>query len=1103
MADSFLKVDIEFNIEEDDFAIEIEACLQYLNLTSTKYEFKDHHVILYLSYPFPVRTYLENRFRQLNGYVKHKMEPAGQPVEVHKLEEELNSVGEALKGLHKSIEIVFLTHATVDQIEDLLDSDPGYDVLHIISHGTEAGTILLEDSEKPGWARHINSGELADIVSSNVSIFINSACYGENSVLALKLPENGERPDVIIHSSGKFVIPARVIYRFSEKFYQKLTNGESAEVAFEKGVKHVKLDVEIGERKYPDGAYDDGGPSPYKRIVIDQNSPVSYEDITDGQVESKEITPPQIPHSKIRRDSDIMIGRQVDVALVIKQLAPPIAGLRSDRKRLVNLHGEGGIGKTRIALSSCDKIVEYGLFPGGIFEVDCQYASDTNRLAHAILVGINFPKTEEIPDPIEALTLVLKSMTDQSGETLLLLDNLDDLFSPNSKELKPHPGELLVNVLTQCPQIKILSTCRTELNIGPYEADFHIEPLKYSESRKLLIEFLPDQNLKTKFRNLSPDEKSLLDNLLITMGGHPLSIFLTAYRISNAKENMTERLKNAKDQFMEQLEAPDLVGFPERQKSLQVSLDLSYNLLSENAKVTFRKSSFFPGGLIVPNTPGFDDLLGEEWQKEIEETKKIGLYRFNENPNKYIMLNPIREYAESKLEIEEETKFNSDSLDYWLKFTLWFDSILSAFENPERLKNIGLPTEQKKREEKLKELENQAYSALSIEEANILHAFRWAVENDFKTANNIADRIQTYLALSGNIQTRLWVCYLMYEKSADDENKARWATDLTACFDSIGNIQKQIVFAKKSISLYNKLFIVSPDKYAFHHSRALSNLGVAYIRKGKYTDAMKNLEEALSKIKHFKAPLVIFKYEKIKILLNLGVIYIDLERPKEALLKLEEALFIMRKLLKNDPHQDNNMLFFILLNMGVALSNLKEFNIAKGRLVEALEIGRELLKKYPNAYALNVSDTLKDLGHLLSEQNENIEAIEKLEEALRYQIEMTTHVPLVALPKAIATQILLRNIYGKLNEREQVLKCCVGIINSSTELSVLHNNLGILVHHYIEQANYLSGINEKQKALEYIELAIDMLKKYPPNSRDTKEALVEAKKLHDEIIEGL
>jgi len=154
-------------------------------------------------------------------------------------------------------------------------------------------------------------------------------------------------------------------------------------------------------------------------------------------------------------------------------LLPAENGLLERKHRLVNLHGEGGIGKTRLAQSVCYLLEDYGHFAGGIYEIDCEPVPDAIQLAVAMLRALGVTAAEQIADPVEALAAALQEISGSKDRVLLMLDNVDPLFNVGKGE---DTSRLLKQLLTDCPDLQVLATCRRQLWLGGYESDFLLDP---------------------------------------------------------------------------------------------------------------------------------------------------------------------------------------------------------------------------------------------------------------------------------------------------------------------------------------------------------------------------------------------------------------------------------------------------------------------------------------------------------------------------------------------------------------------------------------------------------------------------------------------------
>ncbi|MDP8207319.1 MAG: tetratricopeptide repeat protein [Candidatus Electryonea clarkiae] len=1060
--------------------------------------------------------------------------------------EEETHVREGLKDLDKSVELHILPHATKKEISRRLESNPGYDVLHISCHGSGNGTIYLEDENCPGWAKSLDKQGLAEMVGNKVPILILSACYGEKTLHTLFNENDGNRPQVIIHGDGEYPMLARAVQLFIEGFFRNLTQGANSSDAFKYGKKQVKEDGVIGADIVSDGVLEDKGPSPYKRLRLNSNQPIKYTNFEDGQLSIKRFEDEQPLHRKTDRTVEEIIGRNVQIARMMDELRPPLSGINEPRYRLVNLHGEGGIGKTRLAQAICDSLAEYRLFPGGICEVDCDRIWDTKNLALAIFKALGKREDELTAFPVDELPEFLDTKSRDNGKIILMLDNLDDLFSADGENLDPHPAKLIRKIFSQCDKIKILSTCRSKLNISGYGIDYQVDPLDVDLSMALFLHFLPEQDVFHQVEGLQEKTIHLLKAYLNSLGGHPLSLFITAHRMSFDHDPIEKQLEKAQDEFTGLLSAPEIQGLSGREKILQACLDQSYNRLTEPAKETFKQSSFFPGGMFR-NFNTLNPLLGEKWRDSMKEATDIGLCRFDAERQQYWMLNPVREYAAQKMTEEEKNKFYLYASKQWAKFTEISDFYLNPVQNSEWMEQLKLPENSEEQRKILAEMHDWAFAALQYEEPNILHAFLWVIEIDFTSGELIADNFMAYLELAGKLQASVFVAEKMLDKCIDQDIKAGWAINLGYRLSMLGDFAGAIDKTEEALEILRELEKKQPETYKPNIATALNNLGEQLEKTGNHKSAITKTEEALQirrelakKNPDYYIPYVAMtlnnlgnklsylgdfdgamkqtkealeKYRELvenhsdayipnvaMTLNNLGHRLSILDEFREAKTKTEEALKIYRELAKKHPEAYMSYVAITLNNIGNILSKLDDFRRAKEKTEEALQIFEKLAVEHPNAYMHYIAKTLNNLGQHLKNLGEFAKAKKKTEGALNIGMTFSVKYPDAYLKDVRQSLENLRVILENLDLTKEAVEWFEKFITLSAIITNNTNNTAYYIQACLYSVPILTDIGETAKAEEYLNNAKKILEPFVENSEAAKSHLEEVDNLLSEII---
>ena len=360
-----------------------------------------------------------------------------------------------------------------------------------------------------------------------------------------------------------------------------------------------------------------------------------------------------------------------------RELAEITALLRRDDTRLLTLTGAGGSGKTRLALRLADAIgADYG---GGSWFVGFGDVTDPELIAPTICETLGLVE----PPGLAPVALLEHWLGDQT--LLLVLDNLEQLGEG---------AAVLGELLAACPGLTLLVTSREPLHLAG-EHQYEVPVLANMEAIELFI--ARSQAVAPHFE-VDPAVAAMICERLDCL---PLAIELAAAR--------TKAL--SPDQILARLDRrlPLLGGgprdAPQRQRTLQATIDWSYDLLSDEERRLFARLAVFAGGwtLAAAQTVCQTDL--DTLQALVDRS----LVR--SDGERYWMLQTLREYALERLERSGEGN------ELRRRHHEWFAELLDA----EAVQLHGLD---------LTDIAHRTRSSAHEQERdNIKSALAWALEH--------------------------------------------------------------------------------------------------------------------------------------------------------------------------------------------------------------------------------------------------------------------------------------------------------------------------------------------------------------------------------------
>lgn len=476
-----------------------------------------------------------------------------------------------------------------------------------------------------------------------------------------------------------------------------------------------------------------------------------YEQIRDGRFAA-----PKPVHHHLPLDATPFIGR-VDL------LAQLTGWLSGSRHRLLTIVGQGGVGKTRLALAAARAVAP--AFADGVYFVP--------------LAGV-LPEGEGEADVAEQVTAVIASalsFTFAGGqsirlqlldylrrkELLLLLDNIEHL-------LPAIP--LLLDIHQAAPRVSLLVTSRERLNVQA-EHPIWLAGLSFPAA------VVPAAEEPTAFEAVrlfaeragradpafALDANSLPDilRLCALVDGLPLALELAA---SWAGQMSVADMVTAVQQNLDFL-ATRLRDVPARHQSIRAVFSYSWQLLAPPARATLARLSVFRGGFhrqaALHVTRGtLPDLAGLV-DKSLLRSSGNGRYEMHEL---------LRQYAAEKLPVADPAPARHSG--YYLAQVAGWEAGLYGRETFFTLAKFGADMN------------------------NIRQAWQWTNQQQDKTAVQVAlPALARFFTITGRFQEG-WAMFAeaLRVTPAEDEGYGRLLVVQAAFANALGRYEEAIVLVQ-------------------------------------------------------------------------------------------------------------------------------------------------------------------------------------------------------------------------------------------------------------------------------------------------------------------
>ncbi|NEP02061.1 MAG: SUMF1/EgtB/PvdO family nonheme iron enzyme [Symploca sp. SIO2E9] len=604
------------------------------------------------------------------------------PVENLSIKTEIEAISSVLEEISQPIALeIVVKVATSQTLQDVLSHRVKPLIIHFIGHGMREGdstALVLEDEE--GITRSFSEEELEIALSNHqqapCQLALLNACHSEK--LAQAFVKAGVSHVIAVNAEDKILdLAARC---FSRRLYQALFNQELVADSFLLSRNAVKLDDQL-KKLFNSQTFQQGVnfEEAFKFKLLPQAA--HKQSLIIEPADTHSIIYPQWSNTNIPRENPDFVGRKQEIHQVIKVL------VESD-KRCLALHGMGGIGKTALAYTIGQWLNERSRYKHGVWFISLR---DTDSVGTLIT---------KVKQELELRTFALEREL-RDSRLFFILDDLDKLIENESDELI----ELLNSLLEQCPNLRLLLTCRDSLVRDlVYCHQQEVCSMGASETRQIFRKYAPSQSQWGNNHDLMADF-----NLLVKfLDGYPLPIKLAA---SYMVETQSTLKMLCEDLEIEPLDVLETYSPQQRkERSLRITLERSFEMLSVEAKDIFPLLAFFPSGLsrdlarAVWGRSGNRALLELFKFSMAEKSLTASDWRVN-------LPEPARTYAKSKLQHKRGIEYLApQALDFYQ--SNFCEQVLKLFENGEA---------------------HQGQQLLVQENSNLIYFLEWGYDHELSS----------------------------------------------------------------------------------------------------------------------------------------------------------------------------------------------------------------------------------------------------------------------------------------------------------------------------------------------------------------------------------
>jgi predicted ATPase/DNA-binding SARP family transcriptional activator len=407
-----------------------------------------------------------------------------------------------------------------------------------------------------------------------------------------------------------------------------------------------------------------------------------------------------------------LIGRQGETDELSRQLT-------SADVRLVTIVGAGGVGKTRLAREVAAAV--QGHFAGGAHWIELAGLARAADVASTIATELGtVPVGGESSEDAVCRAL-------ESEDALVVIDNFEHVLDA---------APFVSTILRRCASVTVLATSRQALNVSAEHA-YMLAPLAVppipEHATEDAVRMTPAPALFLDAANRHGHEVQLDDeaardiaSICTRLDGLPLALELAAARLPLfGTAELAARLT----------EAVSVLGdgprdAPDRHRTLDATLDWSYELLDPGERSAFAGFAAFAGGATLPAAQevtrcGLDVLQGLV-------DKQLLVHQVRQREGRFAMLETVRAYALRRLQDSRDANaVRARHLAHFARVAARRDAAL------------------------LHDADGAWFARIDRDIGNLRAALAWATQNDPEAALSLASDLGDYWMHKGDAEEGL------------------------------------------------------------------------------------------------------------------------------------------------------------------------------------------------------------------------------------------------------------------------------------------------------------------------------------------------------------